>query len=487
MDRPYLALAALLATLTGTALAVGPARCQKSAHIDIRPSLAFCSCDIDASAEDVFNMAGQDAGLNEEYFSSDNTQGCDLAAEEYQGSCGHDPLRGDVYDVEPMTAGNIEPDHEFARLVEHWNETVDYWSLFESEISTEVAAQTEEPAQSIKVCMPTYYEEDEAFVIEANVSPIDDSAANSEHDCLDAYRQWKSEMELRDSVASAIEAYAPPAMEWMATQVRELNASWQRFDASAERNFAKSDWRVSPPEACPAFTDDYFGPSIEDQYAQAELAAAHAARAAIENQVSDTPSTEAPLNYGPESPVEVAYDEEYQSQFELARIEADVLEANIVDNEAIDEQAIIEARDERFTSEDVEVAAEEDFDWSPNEPAAQKKNFRGLIEKVQGVYRQIVPVIDNGNDEWFKSVIWLWNQIPEAPLAMANDPYADYAEITEQDARLLHDLVEARDDRSAETSTDWAAEIASGLRFTGKFLLQQADRLAPAENLSSVE
>lgn len=113
MNRPYYALAALIAVLFGSSAAVGPAHCQSPTRVAAAASRSLCGmtardCLVAANLF-VHYEAGLDAGAR--------GQGCDNdPACSYEDSCGFDAWRGESYGCESLLSDG--------------GQEVEYWSLY---------------------------------------------------------------------------------------------------------------------------------------------------------------------------------------------------------------------------------------------------------------------------------------------------------------------------------------------------------------------
>src|SRR5262245_3071842 len=97
MNRPYYALAALVAMLGVSVAAVGPARYQTASADTATLSREGCRASAVhnvAAAADLFVHFETGWEADTEYYSG-SEQGRD-----YDDSCGYDPYRGEIYDAE---------------------------------------------------------------------------------------------------------------------------------------------------------------------------------------------------------------------------------------------------------------------------------------------------------------------------------------------------------------------------------------------------
>ena len=135
MNRPFYALAALVAMLTGTAVGIGPARCPSGVSRVAIDARAYCMHEHTAGShyfvhyEDGPSSNAYDADNYDDQYAAE--QGSDSieqnTAVRYEDSCGRDPLTGQIYS--PTQARNEIPN---------------YWSLFNRPANNQNIASTTE-------------------------------------------------------------------------------------------------------------------------------------------------------------------------------------------------------------------------------------------------------------------------------------------------------------------------------------------------------
>jgi hypothetical protein len=261
MNRPYYALAALLAVLCGSAVALGPVHCQDATANAEAASRSLCGSSPRNVLMAASLLAHYEAGLE----AGDSEQGSDdSAAYGYDDSCGYDPCRGEIYDA-PVAEVAAERKLEagtFAEECEVWpcDERVDRSYLnFE---------RCYEPAE-----------------------------VAAELDCIRANQEW-----LEHQAAKQVEVLADESA-FFAEQLTDESA------------FFAEDWRTAPVETPDWICDYLYGctPTLEEQYAEAETQAAREAEQSAQAEYG-------PMLPGSPSPDLASYGEEYQSLYDLDAI-----------------------------------------------------------------------------------------------------------------------------------------------------------------------
>jgi hypothetical protein len=346
MNRPVYALAAMLAVLGSTAMAVGPARCQNSTASSAQ-SRALCG----HTARDYMIAAhvfahygaGSEAGANE---GNQGVQGSATSDEwgAYRDSCGYDPCRGDVYDV-PESETTVKPSHcagydagcmyfggraEFGADYGCWigreqasgitwfgtEPSVDdlgpsYWTLYGGDFDYWTAYRAEE------VEYWTLYDGEFDYWtayrnnVESNELALDFA---DDWDCPQVCYPTYKEPSL-----AGFHGLVSPLLEAVGDALSEIESHW-RNDIYDDSQLVSEGWKTRPV-ATPHWIDEYVGKAeksrcrIEAEYAQAEIEAARMAERSMCT----------PPEYGPRlpalpSPDHVTYGEEYRSLYDLDAI-----------------------------------------------------------------------------------------------------------------------------------------------------------------------
>jgi hypothetical protein len=154
MNRPYYALAALVAMLTGSTVAIGPARCQSATAQVATSSRSLCGLTardyVVAANLFVHFEAGSDAGEAED--SSANEQGSEIVNDVpgYPYTCGYDPCRGEMYEADLAVSDNAEE--------------VDYWSLYNDSAEESLFVDGTDSRQEEQEAWPTDARVDERYL-----------------------------------------------------------------------------------------------------------------------------------------------------------------------------------------------------------------------------------------------------------------------------------------------------------------------------------
>jgi hypothetical protein len=451
MNRPYYALAALVVVLGGSAVAVGSARCQTTTA-STASSRALCASSArdlvvaahlfvqfdtswEASRRAVF--AGSEQG------SDDNmTPGYDdNMTPGYDDSCGYDPYRGERYDAE---TGGDDDVSTFAEEVESWpsDERIDSgFRKFEGCEAQRVCGGNE-------IHCPHLGGRSVEPSLDCLNNESADEIANSEDECHRAYQQWLAEQE-------AVEQ----------TAVSDINDESAFFAESAgdESVFfaepADDAWKTAPVST-PDWISDYLGvcmPSLEEQYAQAELQA-----------FRDAASSE----YGPSlsaapAPECAAYKDEYESLYNL---------------------------DAYLIPEREEMEDEADEVETDNGPVVW--SLGRIFGKVFQMVEEILPLVEEEAEELYDAAdeaLQQWRDL-SSRLAMPRDDVAVFGPYSDEfdDAIISRDeqIIDAQPTLPVEASQsrEMLASLAGSLRAAGQLLLTVADGLeAEAERVLSAE
>jgi hypothetical protein len=266
MHRSYYALAALLAATCGSAVAVAPARPTCNAQRVAAPSRYLCT----ASAQNIALAAAM-------FGNFDDVDTCG-AESEYADSCGYDPYRQEKYDAECMLTSDEATYRDESKYNEESTSHTDSW--FSPPVCGGEEMTCPYLTRKDRSC-----EQEDLCDWDCGEAPRESLEAE-DLACLRAFQQWLSE--------GAELAASQPDEGWKTAKI-----------------------------ATPGWIDDYLSPkteeceNLEEQYAQAELAAAmEAERAQAESVRSDA------LPIGPQ-PETSYYEGEYESLYELDAISTD--------------------------------------------------------------------------------------------------------------------------------------------------------------------
>ena len=481
MNRPYYALAALLAVLCGSAVAVGPARCQSTtagAAVSSRSLCGTSTCSLMVASNLFAHFeAGLDAGVSESF--SESEQGSDdNVASAYYDSCGYDPYRGERYDAETSVDSDVaEPvapaksevandDNDIGTFAEectsHFSDERidDCYSEFEQRRGPGVCGGAEMhcpyySGQAIQSpCHGSATEEvaeEEVADDELADSHVADEAAEN-LGCEQAYDQWLVEQNSYEQCLSGAD-FANEATSSIADQGEA--------------------WKSLPVET-PEWIAEYLQESsskLEEEYAEAELQAAREARESVEAAAQE---------FGPSLPAahapdQAAYDDEYESLFDLDKYLAEEM--------SVDDTAAIE---ETGTAEETAVT-------EPNGPVVW--SLGRIFGKLYRMFDEILPAVKHEAGEFFDSAdgaIQQWNamasQLVLTADEVANDgcseEYSERYSNNGDDAIFSHGeqfvpAAEIAPSLPVETaeSREWIGTLAGGLRLAGQLLLVAADGL----------
>jgi hypothetical protein len=501
-SRPYYALMAMLAVLSGSTIAIGPARpTMPTAQLPMA-SRALCG------------LQARDCLLTASLFGATGTECPAFAADRgYPSACGYDAFRGEVYQGDLLAEENASPQS---------STDVDYWSLYSNSSGVAPLVENQEvwptdariddsylkfergsaPAQ----CggdLDCPHADCESFGTDYNTW-IDDGATASEFNYWTAYDSgfdywtaytpafdyWTAYVDPRPA-ATAVAADNPvdwdcqvcyptfrddeavvatnAGVEELAATVQTLKSaldqladqlpSFSRFAPADESVFfaaaTEESWKTAAVET-PAWIDDYVAGSnrsaerkqIELEYAQAEL------QAAIEAGAVDVA-----VPYGPQlpafpSPDRVTYSNEYESLYDLDAVLADEAaafdapEAVIPQDESPLMKAMLRVFDELLQQLNV-----------PADPSAAAAS---VYDAAQSAVEQAAPLAQNAAE-------WLRAAERSAPLAH-NAPAAAY------DHMIGHSADPSLPVEAAE-SRNMLESVARSLRLTGQMLLVVADNL----------
>jgi len=433
MNRPYYALAALVVVLGGSAVAVGSARCQTTTASTV-PSRALCP----SSARDLVVAANLFVQFDTSWAASrraifaGSAQGSDgNVTPDYPESCGYDPYRGERYDAETASRDDVGT---FAEEYETWpsDERIDNgFRQFQGSEGQAVCGGDEIHCPYLGGrSVEQYYPQ---------VASEDESVAKAEDDCHQAYDRWVAEEQAAKRAAS-----------------NNINDESAFFAESAN-----DAWKTAPV-AIPDWICEYLSacmPSLEAQYAQAELQAAR-----------DAASSE----YGPSlsaspRPESAAYKDEYESLYNL--------DAYLIpEREEMEEESAKEVP----TDNGAPVV------WS----------LSRIFGKVVQMFEGILPLVEEEAEELYDAAdeaLHQWSDV-SSHLAMPRDDVAVFGPYSDE----YDDAIVSRDERMIEAqptlpleaaqSREMLASLAGSLRAAGQLLLSVADGLeAEAERVLSAE
>lgn len=428
MNRPYYALAALVVVLAGSSLAVRPARCH-SATAAANSSRSLCG----SSPRDLVVAAhlfahfetGWDAG--EEETNSQDEQGCDIVeTSEYSDSCGYDPYCGERYDAEPAgedVAESAADSEDSAENSEYGCETS------ESEERIEEGFSDFERCAAPPVCggeeLHCPYFGGCGISQQRTAAIADSPIENGEDECLQAYQRWLAEQEAKEEAEKVEEQEVATPCE---------------------------DWKTAPVST-PNWISDYLSacmPSLEAQYAEAELQAARDAAA----------------EYGPELPEAPAEDVDQYGDYEsLYGLDAYLIPKSEFAEEIIDNGPVA---------------------WS----------LSRIFGKVFTMFSEVVPLVEEEADELYDAAdeaLQKWNDSWSQLALIREDaevmsPYGDYFDDSVYNTDEQFPEVAPPLPVEAAQSREIIETLAGSLRAAGELLLKAADGLeAEAERVLSAQ
>ncbi len=427
MNRPYQALAAMLALLTGSAVAVSPARCHSATAQAAQSSRSLC-----ASAEptyfvgtNIFVLVVEDAGLE----AGTAGQGSENIVEEtvtqdtlpnYEDSCGYDRNRGEYYHPEDSEWFPSTP------IVGTFAEECEAWPT-EERLNQRFAEFANPPA----VCGGN----------ELSCPYFSDCPAEmqeiAEIDCGDGSERLNDES-----------AFFGDDESWKTAPVEMPN--W--IDDYVRGNTS------SPAVANPLQEKAQLN-SIEEQYAAAEM---EAARAAGMNLIQGPALAEA-------FPNRADYCREYESLFELDTILA-----------AADSSNEILADDDCMAGSNanaIELTA--DLILEGTHPAAViDRPISRLFSGLWLMFEEFLPRMEDDAAELYDSahnaLLQLNDLAEQATFALPAPAEAVYAARVQADERAWanHSLPE-----EAAESREMLTSLATGLRQAGEILFALADQM----------
>jgi hypothetical protein len=435
MNRPYYALAALVVVLGGSAVAVGSARCQ-SAAASAASSRALCAAgprDLVVAANLFVQFDTSWEASRRATFAGVQQGSDDTSLSGYDDSCGYDPYRGERYDAE---TGDTDDTQALVQEYESWPSDERLESGFRQFEGCEM-----QPVCGGDELQCPYFagRADQTSENDIKSSPCEESNCTDDV-CQRAHEQWLTEHknDVRTSPAESLDESA--------FFVEPMEDAWK-----------------TAPVSTPDWITDYLSPcrpSLEEQYAQAELQAARDAEAAL-------------ADYGPTlpkapTPEEADYKEEYESLYNL-------------DAYLIPEREVVADEEEKLEDDESDMAP---VVWS----------LGRIFSKVAEMFSDIVPVIEDEADELHKTVddvLLQWNDFASQLAMSRNDaavlgPYGeDY-----DDSLISRDEQNVQPGLPVETvqSREMLTSLASSLRAAGQLLLSAADGLeAEAERVLSAQ
>jgi len=454
MNRPYYALAALLALLTALTAAVQQSRCRSAAVTAGAASRSLCG----STARDCVVAASLFA-----HFEGDCYGGG------YQSACGYDRLRGETY-----YADLFEDDAEEAVPTEaiffHDNESLadeqEIWPT-EQRVEERLAAWK----KLNRVC--GNWETEAYDGAEVAASHTLEQACDAMVDAWDVARyvigSWLENAIAARRVPVQFD-HNFPCGDWCplyddadSTDLACEQANNQ-FLAEQQALFSSQPADEScffdDPEAwktdlidAPNWIEDYLaegGETIEQQYAEAELQAARDAGALVDVAARHGRTLRAP------PPHRVAYSDEYESLYELDRM--------------LDGDRFAEAEDRLLDEEEA----------IQRRKAYLSRPLSRLFNQLFEIFDEILPAVEQETDEWFDSaddMIEHWEEISSRlPIPVRDQEslpeiYDDYSTLLPEEAAESREMLES---------------LADGLRLTGRFLLTVADGIdAEAQRILS--
>ena len=542
MNRPFYALAALVAALTGSAVGIGPARAPATTTRVAVAARAYCSLpeqNHDLNATYFVHFKASDS-VDSEEAPTEELQGSDSTFVEqtvipYEQSCGRDPLTGEVYC----------PRYEGETLAT--SETVEYWSLFnhlseesqrdganvvaESEtwlseeaallensfgnetvddLYSESAAQIENLRNFHEYDCPYPHSRANPAVVspQAEIVPTEneidyenlytpnDYVTENPPDTFDyeadrlRLAQFEATIALAQSSLTNLWLYAAQlgreSWERIASLQlvsAEMIAVGNQVDATSEDLSAQLYEDESIP--APMWVDEYFEPQtvvesitndygVEADYASAELAAARSDKQTEESSSKPVAGEYDSSLSNTAEPDYAAYNDEYQSNFEIDALDAE--DANAATEVYLDDES--------------------SFDWQSDEEAngsfpssSLRSLLRSLDELLEEIH-QLVPqfrndandlldLLDQVSAQWPEFVAYAQAQLAEQA---SRDEFEDYSRTTEFDHVVFGTEPTLPAEENISLEINWRDSIAQGLRSTGNLLLNWADTLEPTQN-----
>jgi hypothetical protein len=431
MNRSYYALAALMVVLGGSAVAVGSARCH-CATASIDASRALCASGprdvvVAASLFVQFDTSWEES--RRASFAGASQGSADATTADYDESCGYDPGRDEKYDA-------ASRDDELSDTL------VPEYESWPSDERLEAGFQQFAESGTLPVCGGAelhcpYFA---GRCVGQECEPSDDDSSVEEADFTDDECQRAHE-------------------QWLAEHQNEVRG--------AKQESGGDDWKTAPV-ATPDWITDYLSackPSLEEQYAQAELQAAQDAKVALEAYGPTLP--EASASEG------AAYQTEYESLYNLDA-------CLIPQREVMDEQV-------------EQKAADAEVDGGPVVWSLSR-----IFGKVVEVFGDVLPLAEEQADEVYDAVdeaLQQWNDL-SSQLAMPRDDAAVLGRYSERFSDESDDSIISRDQQNVEPalpvetvqSREMLASLAGSLRIAGQWLLTVADGLeAEADHVLSAE
>lgn len=457
MNRPYYALAALVVVLGGSAVAVGSARCQR-ATASLDASRALCA----AGPRDVVIAASLLVQFDTSWEASRRAsfagalQGSDdHSLSGYDDSCGYDPYRGERYDAETTDTEVTDAEITDAETQDDQPQSLvqEYESWPSDERIESGFRQFEDHARQ-PVCGGD----------ELNCPYLAGSAGEQNAGSAAGSSPCEEMMAADDDCHRAHE-------QWLADHASDIQAAPAKcLDESAFFAESKADAWKTAPVSMPDWIADYLSackPSLEEQYAQAELQAAQDALA----------------EYGPTLPAAPApesadYKEEYESLYNL-------------DAYLIPEREVM---DEELQNE---WDGEQDESVVDNGPAVW--SLGRIFGKVAEMF-DILPVVEEQADDLRDAaddVLLQWNDF-SAQLAMPRNDAAVAGPYGDDFGEYYDDSIISLDEQKVERepalpvetaqSREVLTSLASSFRAAGQLLLSVADGLeAEAERVLSAQ
>jgi hypothetical protein len=457
MNRPFYALAALVAALTGSAVGIGPARCPSGVSRVAIDARAYCHRAVGSQYLVHFEEGASTESYDDESYDSEyhafNTQGSDSneptqvncpskhACTRYEDSCGRDALTGQIY--VPV----LEVCHPTSEMV-------DYWSLFNN--TSDLSASFENETWPTDERVVDVYQEECPFLKDTSSSVANGEISNASQDEIDYEAlytpndyveettaievDWEAQRLSQAAYEDELEKARLSLQAWLATMLpvepvavaetadessffaeEDLAALWYEDTAIAASELPAEE-NTAEVESFNAVAEDYA--SAENAAAEAEYGdlaqpaplAAETNELAAEVSANDEEFVPEYGPYGPQPPFAaepdyVDYDQQYESSYELESLDAESddtlgeaieIESDDIYREAASENAETPENDdwEDETGEEVYLEAneyvEEEAESDGNPVQALRRIFNTLIEELL----LMTPSLNDMNAGW---------------------------------------------------------------------------------------
>jgi hypothetical protein len=499
------AIATLMATLTGSLVAVGTTKCPTAAcsqnTIDTRAVCGWSSPQTALLASTFTHFGiheGDEASFFEIPLSTDEFR--------YEDSCGRDPLTGEIYRNNSSDAKNgSEIESEYLSTLGTCELTINENPTNERTCPIAIQDKTvPHVAAEADVSNDVNYDDEEYYEYE-----------NADSDAYDSYDAESDKAEPANSVEVNLNSQlelqnAQESLVELWLQVKPLwTNSWESLRAHTQRAawIAKRSAPAIPIvvlSEAPAMENNT-AESIAAEYAAAEWAAAQPSLTAEEIEAAAAQAAEVYSRMLPASPepTELSYAEEYQRNYELIPLEpseedrapaavanpttADEYnrEANVYEFEAYEnayEEAYDggEATDDAFDSFSPEFNAEEQGELESESPSEAMQELRDCIDALwielrdesQSWQEDLQELLNLGNRvvrtsrtvyQYARELAW------EQESQTLDQRFNEYCSLVEFDNLVMG----INQDAEAKLQS----QLVQGLRQTGHFLLDCADQL----------